>query len=74
MVEWWGGGVAAGTLMLWSGTSAQIRQSERPLEVVGQEGPEPSLGESGERWELGLGIGKSGLDCITGHQSSVLTA
>ena len=65
--------VAAGTLMLWSGTSAQIRQSERPPEVVGQEGAEPSLGESGFSWEFGLGIGKSGLDCTTGHQSSVLS-
>ena len=68
--------MAAGTLMLWSGTSAQIRQSERPPEVVGQEGPEPSLGESGERWELGLGIGKSGLDwtalLVISPQSSLL--
>lgn len=45
-----------GTLSLWSGTSAQIRQSERPPEVVRQEGAEPSLGESGLWWSFSLGI------------------
>ena len=49
----------------------QAAESERPPEVVGQEGAEPSLGESGLRWSFCLGNCKPSLDFSTGHQSSV---